>query len=175
MQTNSKRLILHEINESYITETYVNWLNDPDINMYLESRHITHTLESVRAFINNIVISSNAKMYALIDVESNKHIGNIKLGNIDYINKRSEVGLIIGDRNFWGKGYATEAIKAIVSYAFDELCLNKINAGMYVGNIGSYKAFLRAGFKLDCIQREHFCRNGVFEDSYLMSILKNKL
>ena len=60
-----------------------------------------------------------------------------------------EVGIMIGDRDSWGKGYASEAIKALSSYAFESLNLKKLTAGMYKENLGSQKAFLRSGFSVE--------------------------
>ena len=57
------------------------------------------------------------------------------------------MGLLIGDKSYWGKGYATEAIGLVSSYAFETLNLFKVTAGCYEGNVGSLKAFLKDDFK----------------------------
>ena len=75
------------------------------------------------------------------------HIGNIKLGPINWVHRFADISLLIGDKNYWGKGIATEAIRLISNFAFKVINLRKVKAGCYASNIGSAKAFEKAGFK----------------------------
>ena len=61
--------------------------------------------------------------------------------------KFAYIGLLIGDVNYWGKGFGTESIYCAANYAFDVIKLNKLTAGMYENNFGSYKSFLKMGFR----------------------------
>ena len=58
-------------------------------------------------------------MFGIFLNDSHQHIGNIKSGNIDPFHRRAEVGLVIGDRAVWGKGYAAEAISLATRYGFE--------------------------------------------------------
>jgi RimJ/RimL family protein N-acetyltransferase len=78
--------------------------------------------------------------------EDLRHIGNIKIGPVETRHARSEIGYLIGDREAWGQGYASEAISEICRYGFEELELAKITAGVYENNTSSAKALLKAGF-----------------------------
>lgn len=77
---------------------------------------------------------------AIISKDGDKHIGSNKIGPINRINNFADVGLIIGDKSFGNKGFATEALKLIVDYAFNKLKIRKLTAGIYANNIGSIKA-----------------------------------
>jgi len=85
------------------------------------------------------------------------HIGNIRLGPVDRFHRHGAIGLLVGDKNCWGKGYASEAIGAVAEYALGPLDLHKVFAGYYAANAGSGKAFIKAGFKIESRAIAH-CR-----------------
>ena len=66
---------------------------------------------------------------AILNKKTGAHIGNIKLGDINWIHRFSELGIMIGDKRYWGKGYGEEACKLVLAYAFDRLNLNKVILG----------------------------------------------
>jgi RimJ/RimL family protein N-acetyltransferase len=112
--------------------------------------------------------STNNYLFGIFDYNTEKHIGNIKLGLINPIHKYAEVGLVIGDKSFWGKGIGTEAIKLVVEFAFNTLLLNKVTAGIYSNNIASLKAFQKLGFEIEGHQKKQFLFNGQYIDRYLV-------
>ena len=83
-----------------------------------------------------------------------RHIGNIKLGPIHWLHRRADLSLFIGERKYWGQGYASEAIALVRDWAFRELDLQKLNAGIYSGNHGSRRAFEKCGFELEGTLRQ---------------------
>ena len=172
---NHSQIKIIRLTFSNASEDYVNWLNDPAINQYLESRHVEHDLASVKLFVEAMRRDNKNFLFGIFCKKTSKHIGNIKLGPIDYRYKRSDIGLIIGDKNYWGKGIATEAIALITDFATDELGLHKLEAGCYVSNIGSLKAFLKQGYLIEGTLKEHVKVNEQWEDCYrLGKVLNNK-
>ena len=161
----NKKINLRRLQASDVNLEYVNWMNDSEINKYLESRYEVHSLSSIKTFVEAMRSEKSNFLFGIFCNKTSLHIGNIKLGPIDYRYMRSEIGLIVGNRNFWGKGIATEAISAICKFASEELKLRKVEAGCYSSNIGSKKAFEKAGFEVEGILREHFYCNGKSEDS----------
>jgi RimJ/RimL family protein N-acetyltransferase len=147
---------------------YVAWMNDPDITQFLESRWRAHTFESIRAFVAAMNESPRDFQFGMFLKNSDIHIGNIKVGNIDLMHRRGDVGLLIGDKNSWGKGYATEAITLVTRFAFEELNLNKLIAGMYAPNQGSYKAFIKAGWRDVGVLKAHCFYKGGYVDELLV-------
>ena len=77
-----KRIYLRRLTEDDASEDYVRWMNDPDINQYLESRFYTHTIESTKAFIRSVTNDNNYQ-FGIFDKEHDRHIGNIKVGGIE--------------------------------------------------------------------------------------------
>ena len=139
-----KRLVVEDVSDEYVS-----WLNDDSINKYLECRFVDHTLESVKKYIQCLSKEgSDELIFGIYRDQDSKHIGNIKLGPINSHHQHAAVGLVIGDKNFWGYGYGSKAIKLLSDYAFESLSLESLNAGCYEQNIGSYMAFLKAGWEI---------------------------
>lgn len=159
MQLNNKLLpdiYLQTIQLDDVNNTYVDWLNDPQINQYLETRFEQQTLALVTTFVDSMIANKNEHLFTIRTTSNNKHIGNIKLGAINNTHSVGYVSLFIGDKNAWGKGFACQAIKLISEYGFDTLKLRKLSAGAYKPNIASTKAFLKAGYNYDGTLKNHY-------------------
>jgi ribosomal-protein-alanine N-acetyltransferase len=153
-----------------VSEDYVRWLNDPRINRFLESRYTTHTLQGTHEFVRSCLTSPNILLLGIrSNVHGGCHVGNIKLGAIDHRHGLGEIGLLLGEPQAWGRGIGSEAIAGICEIAHTQLGLRKITAGCYASNVGSEKAFLKAGFEVECRRRAHFILDGQPEDLILMA------
>lgn len=152
-----------------ITDAYVDWLNDPEVNRYLESRFARHDRPSTEAFVAGVLASEKDLFLGIWSRELGRHVGNIKLGPVDRHHRSGEIGLMIGDRGAWGRGIATQAIAMMSEIAKHELGLRRVTAGCYASNIGSRRAFERAGFIVECMRPGHFLLEGRPEDLVLMA------
>jgi RimJ/RimL family protein N-acetyltransferase len=147
----TQRLNIKNLNLKNFNKDYPNWLNDKIINQYLESRFKTHNTKSVRKFIAQCRQKKNSILLGIFYMKNNLHIGNIKVDNIDRFHNKAEIGIMIGDKKYWNKNIATEAIIAVTKLCFDHLRIRTLFAGCYDCNKGSYKAFIKAGWKKNCI------------------------
>lgn len=152
----------------HVTDSYVSWLNDPEINRYLESRFVTHTVESTKAFVASVLASPNSLFLGIKSHQLDRHVGNIKLGPLDPHHATGDIGILIGDKAAWGKGIATSAIEAISAIAANHLKLRKLTAGCYASNAGSQRAFEKAGFLVEGMRPAQFLLDGRPEDLVLM-------
>ena len=143
------RVELSPVQIQDVNDQYLLWLNDVEVNKFLETRWISQTLETVVAHIEKVSSSSTEVLLKIVIAAEGMHIGNIKIGPIDVNNKSAELSYFIGDKSFLGKGYATEAINLCVDYCFETLGLHKVQAGCFEKNIGSQKALLKSGFELE--------------------------
>jgi len=123
----------------------------------------------LRDYVKMVLDDPRNHFFAIEDRQSGMHVGNIKLGPVDEKNRMGDIGLLIGNKNFWGKGIATESIQLLTSHAFVALKLNKITAGAYLENIASIRAFRKAGFMIEGIRHSHYQKNGKFLDGVLMA------
>lgn len=145
------RLRLRSMSLDDVTDRYLGWLNDEEVTRYLEARFSDHTIESLRSYVEDRV-GDRSTLFAAIIEKPDRFIGTIKLGPVDPHHRRAEIGIMIGERAAWGRGYATEAISTLSTFAFDQLGLMKLTAGAYAVNVGSIMAFTRAGFKVEGIR-----------------------
>jgi ribosomal-protein-alanine N-acetyltransferase len=153
---------------AHVSSAYVGWLNDPEINQYLESRFVAHTIESTRAFVGSVLDSPDSLFLGIRAPDTGTHVGNIKLGPISAYHRTGDIGLLIGERSAWGKGVGTSAIEGLVRIATEQLSLRKLTAGCYASNIGSRRAFEKAGFLLEGVRPKQFLLNGRSEELVLL-------
>ena len=163
----SSRLFLRALQPEDINLTYLAWLNDPAVNRYLETRFLPQTLESLDTYWKLHRDDQLSPWFAICLQSNGLHIGNIKLGPIQWIHRRADLSLFIGNRTCWGQGYASEAISLLRDWAFRELDLQKLGAGIYEANISSCRAFEKCGFELEGV-----LRNEVVCDGQRMNILR---
>jgi RimJ/RimL family protein N-acetyltransferase len=99
------------------------------------------------------------------------HIGNIGLHRIDLKNRTAVLGIFIGEKDFWGKGYGREAIRVMLRYAFFELGLNRVELETFDFNERAMRCYKAVGFKEVGVRRKAFFRDGAFHDLVLMDLL----
>jgi len=162
------RIYLRGLCCSDANERYHRWMNDPAITQYLESRFVPHSIESLSSFIKQFQDDRNNIFLAIVTNNDDEHIGNIKLGPINWIHRSADIGIIIGEKSCWGKGYASEAITLLANFAFNSLNLHKLTAGCYETNQGSLKAFQKAGFQIEGVRKENNFSDGKYVDGVLL-------
>jgi len=152
-------IYLQSISLSDANQSYVDWLNDPVINQYLETRFHKQDMGAIKSFIQSMIDNPKEHLFTIRRTHDNHHVGNIKVGGINSTHQIGEVSLFIGDKGVWGQGFATKAIQLISRFSFEELHLRKLVAGAYSPNVGSTKAFLKAGYIQDGILKQHYQLN----------------
>jgi RimJ/RimL family protein N-acetyltransferase len=167
----TRRIELFVLEPEHASDAYVGWLNDPEVNRFLESRFAVHDREGVAAFIAAALADPKTLFLGIRDREIGRHVGNIKVAGIDRHHGLGEVGVMIGDRGAWGRGIGSEAIQCVGEIARHELGLRKLTAGCYGSNAASAKAFEKAGFHIEARRPRHFLLDGQTEDLILMARL----
>jgi RimJ/RimL family protein N-acetyltransferase len=163
-----ERILLRKVSPDDVNGAYYRWMNDPTINRFLESRFFPHSLESLREYVVNKQGDNLNAFFAILLKDGNRHIGNIKLGPIDSNHRLADIGILIGEKDCWGKEYAAEAISLVVNYAFDKLNLHKVTAGCYAPNKGSIRAFEKAGFIQEGLRKAQCFCEGEYVDVVLL-------
>jgi len=148
------RIYLRLLEMTDCSDRYLGWLLDPEVNRFLETRWVEQTASTVQEFVSRMRQSPADYLFAIIQSESARHVGNIKLGPINQVHRHCDVSYFIGERDVWGMGFATEAISLATRFAFERLGLHRVQAVVHQGNTGSEKALERAGFAKEGV----FCR-----------------
>ncbi len=96
----SVRLYLRELRLSDVNDNYYRWMNDPEVTQYLESRFNTHSKESLHEYVKGKLSNTNEIFLAIMNKEEDRHIGNIKLGPINWRHHYASIGILIGEKQF---------------------------------------------------------------------------
>lgn len=156
------------------TAEYVGWLRDTEINRYLETRWREQNLSSVRDFVKAMIADPDSYLFAIMEQARRRHIGNIKLGPINWNHGYGDVSYFIGDRESWGKGHATEAIRCVSRIGFERLGLARVQAGVYEKNIGSIRALEKVGFSAEGRFRKQLASDDGRQDHLFFGLLREE-
>jgi [ribosomal protein S5]-alanine N-acetyltransferase len=147
---------------------YLAWMNDPEIVRYTESRDRKFSSSDLESFIAGCNEDPSVLLLGMIDKRDGLHVGNIKLA-FELRHRRGDMGLIVGDKTKWGRGFGRESIAAVTNYAFNALNLAKVAAGCYASNVGSIRAFIAAGWHEEARRKRHALCDGRWEDVILLA------
>ena len=164
----SERLIFNRLSAKHISTDYVDWINNAEVNKYLETRG-NYTIDLLKSYIEE-QYKNEVYFWAIHLKETEKHIGNIKIDPIDLENNSGEYGILMGDKDNWGKGYGKEASLRIIKYCFEELNLNQITLGVIDANINAVKLYEKIGFKVDELKKNIGIYNNKLCNSLRMSL-----
>lgn len=168
----SERLIFREVTSADVEEIF-NIYSDSEVAKYDWYRPIA-TKDDALSIINRYSREFGNKeeiTWGVAKKSDNKIIGYCNLGSFNDESLRGEIGYGF-NRNEWNKGYATEAIKAIVKFGFEVIDFNRIEATVTLGNDASVKALKKANFIQEGIVRERTIMKGKFEDDVILAILR---
>jgi len=172
--TEGDKVFLRPLSAKDINEKYLAWINDAGVTRFTETGNFPTTMKGLRDFYRGIKSSKNDIMLAIISKKDSHHIGNIKLGSINWIHRYADLGIIIGEKKYWGKGYGTEACRLLLKYAFVKLNLNRVCLGVWGIHGPAIRAYKRAGFKIEGRRRNKFHLEGKYVDEVAMGILKKE-
>ena len=162
------KIKLVKFTDRYITAEYLGWLNDHQVTRFL----CTGRLPTDKSMIFAPKDNENF-MFAIITTDdAMKYIGTCSLHKIDWISRKAEIGYMLGEKNYWGKGIATELIGLLTDYGLNRLGLNKITAGVVEGNIGSIKALKNNEYLEYGINPQDYYLEGKFLDTHLFYKLR---
>lgn len=161
---NGTKVVLIGLVESHADGNYPGWFNDPEVCRYNSHGGDRNTKEKTLDYIRSVRASKDAIVFAILAAKNQQHIGNISLQSIDFKNLRAEVAIIIGEKEYWGEGYAREAWKLAINFGFQDLKLNRLYCGTREDNIGMQKVALASGMKEEGRFRKHIFKDGKFYD-----------
>lgn len=153
---------------------YVEWFNDEVVCKNNSHHKYPVTYEELKEWLSSVGADRKKVVFAIYEKERVKHIGNVSLQNIDFINRRAEFAILLGDRESHGKGYGTEIMAIMIGHGFNELGLNSIYAGTSAKNIAFQVIAERVGFKKCGVKRKAMYKEGDFVDIFEYDILREE-
>ncbi len=165
---------LRNLAEQDLNESYHSWLNDQEVNTGNSHAIFPTSFESMKAYYNSIIGSTDKIILAIIAKDKDVHIGNISLQNINWIYRSAEFAILLGDKSYWGKGVGYEAVRLIINHGFKQLNLNRIYCGTFDNNIGMQKIAEKLGMQQEGSRRDAVYKNGTYYSILEYGILRSE-
>nr|WP_028411283.1 GNAT family protein [Bacillus sp. 123MFChir2] len=166
---------LRELSLNDIEDRY-QWSLDKEVTKHLvvPDQYPPFTREETRRWIEMCINRTNGYEQRAICSEDDVHIGWVDLKNFDRTNKNAELGIAIGDKRYWGKGYGMAALYKMLQIGYEQFDLEKIWLRADADNTNAMKSYEKAGFVCEGLMRKDRLRHGEFIDRYRFSMLKEE-
>lgn len=169
-----EKVYLRALNLLDLDGNYVSWLNDAKVCEFNAHHRFANTKEKTQDYINSVNSSNTALVLAICSKEDDTHIGNISIQNINYIDSNGEFAIVMGEKDYHGKGFASEASKLIINHAFNSLNLHRIYCGTSIKNISMQKLAAKLNMKEEGCLKDALFKDGEYVDLKLYAVLKNQ-
>ncbi|HUF54856.1 MAG TPA: GNAT family N-acetyltransferase [Dehalococcoidia bacterium] len=151
---------------------FVRWYNDPEVRHWLHmSEAPEQTLDGERQRWE-LTRGDPTRLSFVIETTEGVPIGQVGLVAIDEAHRRAELGISIGEKAYWGRGFGTDALRVILRFAFETLDLHRIELITDADNDRGIRAYEKAGFKHEGLLRGKRQRYKQPIDMLLMSVVR---
>ena len=168
-----KKVRIRAVEQTDLDEI-MKWVNDPEVIDNLLMRYpVSRYLEE--KWLEKALDTSNIRDKAFsIETKDGVYLGGIGLHKINWENRSAEVGIVIGKKEYWGKGYGTDAMLAILEFAFNHMNLHRVYLEVYDFNTRGIRSYEKCGFKKEGALRDDRFSRGKYHDTIIMGILKEE-
>ena len=153
LKIKTKDFSLLSLNENDITDLQVSWLKDKQVIRWLNSYYKKHTIQSLKEFVKKFDNYNSFHLGIFIN-DKKIQIGNFSI-LIDHFHKTAEIRVLVGNKDWWGKGVVLQCREAIIDWLFLELNLYKVYGSPLVKNIAAIFNYQKQGFECECILKNH--------------------
>jgi len=158
---------------------FLRWINDEEVTENLPFlMPISHFEED--DWYESMMKKPASEHILVIEIKDEKKkgsyfpIGNCTFFHINWINRSTEIGILIGEKSFWNKGYGTETMRLMIKHGFNNLNLHRIWLRVFPANKRGIRAYEKAGFSFEGKYRQAEYKHGKYQDVHLMSILTDE-
>jgi ribosomal-protein-alanine N-acetyltransferase len=164
-------IYLRSLLESDVEDHYIKWLNDQEVVKFNSHGRFPFTREKLLEYVRLVKHSNEMLVLAIIDIKSEKHIGNISLQSINWIDRNAEIAFILGEKDFWSKGIMYEAGTILLKHAFAALNLHRLYCGTSSENISMQKLAIKLGMNKEGERIDAIFKNGKYYSIYEYGII----
>ena len=171
-----RTIVLRPLSENEINERYLSWLNDPQINQFLEIRYRKQTMADIYGYVNGLRTSPGCEIFGVFARKSNMHVGNVAVTHFNPNHQGTAIyGIMIGEQRALISGLGAETEALIIEFLFRQPEIRKIKAGCHSENHKSWQLIESLGFKREGVLREEaVLSSSKICDVYLYGILKKE-
>ena len=154
---------------------FVEWFSDPDVRRYLDM-YLPFSLAQEERWFESLQERLEKREVVMLTIETSggAHIGNISLFDIHWKERHAELGITIGEKDYWGQGYGTDAVRTMLRLAFEEMNLHRVFLRVHADNARGIQCYEKVGFQKEGTLRENVFREGAYIDMYVMGILESE-
>ncbi len=168
-----KKVRIRAIEKTDIDEI-MKWINDREVMDNLIMRYPVSRYKEEK-WIEKTLDDSNPRIKTFaLETKDGVYLGGISLHGIDWENRNAEAGIVIGKKEYWNKGYGTDAMMTLLEFAFNRMNLHRVYLKVYDFNLRGIKSYEKCGFKREGVLRHDLYVNGEYHDSIIMGILKDE-
>ena len=165
-----ERIFLTELDFAN-SETIRGWLNDPEVYKYLMVGHTPISEDDERRYYEAQAASSDAQNFEIHVAEDGRYIGNVGIKDIHPVHRHAELGIAIGRKEDWGKGFGFDAIVTCLRYSFDTRGLHTVKIRAHADHTRAIGLYRRVGFVEVGRERETVFQEGRFADYVVLDIV----
>lgn len=153
---------------------FMRWFRDYEIQSLLDVNVIMPvTDEAEQDYYDHVTRKSDDEFhFSVRTLEEDRLIGNCSLFGINHKNRSADFGIVIGEKEFWGRGYGSDATRVILQFAFREVNLNRVQLEVFDYNTRAIRAYEKVGFVREGVRREAVFRAGRYHDVIVMAALR---
>ncbi|HXE72424.1 MAG TPA: GNAT family protein [Candidatus Nitrosotenuis sp.] len=146
------------------------WANDRQLIRLAGMSPLPKSVWEIERWYESVAQNPEVQVYSIKTAEGD-YIGNIELLHLDSRSGHAEIGLLIGERGYWGKGYGSDAVDTLCRFAFQELRLHRLYARVLEYNERARRTFEKLGFRLEGTERETYYHQGRYWDASVLGLL----
>jgi len=157
-------------------EPFHEWINDPEVTAGL-ALYLPMSMRDEEGWFEGLASRPPQEKPLAIDCRAGegwKLIGNSGFFDLDHTARSGEIGIMIGDKSYWNRGYGTEAMSLLLRHGFETLNLNRISLRVYARNLRAIRSYEKAGFSHEGRLREAVYKRGAYDDVLIMSVLRSE-
>lgn len=155
---------------------FVAWLNDPEVRQHLLV-NIPLSQAQEDGWFDRMLARPLEEQPLGIEVrtpEGWRLVGNCSFFDLDWRNRCCEIGIFIGDKEYWSRGYGTQVMRLMLKYGFNTLNLNRVYLRVYESNPRGIKCYEKAGFRHEGRLRQAIFQDGRYIDLLMMSVIRSE-
>ncbi len=153
---------------------YKDWFNDESVCEFNSHHRFPKVKDNLSDYYNSLTGNTSILVLAIVDQKTGRHVGNVSLQSIDYIDRSAELAIIIGEKDFWGKGIGEVVCRLMVKHGFEELNLNRIYLGTAENNVSMRRVAEKLGFKEEGTARQAIFKSGVYHNVVNYGLLRTE-